>query len=475
MRLFLAALLAATYYVPPVVAQLSGSVGPTTSTASKAAKKICNIMDYGGVSSATTDNSAAITSAWSACKSGGQVYIPAGNYGLSTWVTLSGGTGVSINLEGIIYRIGTAGGNMFAISTTTDFEFYSANSEGAIQGYGYELNSGGASGPRLIRLISVTDFSLHDIALVDAPVFHLVLDTCTNGEVYNAIIHGAYEGGLDGIDVWGTNIWFHDIEVSNKDECVTVKNPASNILVEQIHCNWSGGSAMGSLSTGIDIHDIEYNYIYTHHSNQMYMFKSNGGSGTVKNILLNNFSGHSNAYTLDLDSAWSSMSEVDGDGITYTNITFDNWKGTATNGVQRGPIKANCPSAVPCTDINIENFNVWTDTGSSVLWGCQNAYGSGGCLKSGSGGSYTSTSTVTSVSGYQYTTMSNELPSGFPVGQQIPIPSIPASFYPGRQPISAVLAKRDEPSPATVVEAKPSMTAASTITKVIKQTPVSDV
>jgi hypothetical protein len=37
------------------------------------------------------------------------------------------------------------------------------------------------------------------------------------------IIRGGNEGGLDGIDVWGTNIHIHDVEVTNKDECVTVK------------------------------------------------------------------------------------------------------------------------------------------------------------------------------------------------------------------------------------------------------------
>lgn len=55
-----------------VSAQLSGTVGPTTSTASKAAKKVCNILNYGGVASATTDNGAAISAAWTACKSGGE-------------------------------------------------------------------------------------------------------------------------------------------------------------------------------------------------------------------------------------------------------------------------------------------------------------------------------------------------------------------------------------------------------------------
>lgn len=64
------------------------------------------------------------------------------------------------------------------------------------------------------------------------------------------VIHGGNEGGLDAVDVWGSNIHIHDIEVSNKDECVTVKSPASNMLIENIHCNWSGGCAIGSLGVG---------------------------------------------------------------------------------------------------------------------------------------------------------------------------------------------------------------------------------
>lgn len=57
--------------------------------------------------------------------------------------------------------------------------------------------------------------------------------------------------------------------VTNKDECVTVKSPSKNILVENIYCNWSGGSAMGSLAEDTDISDITYSNIYTWKSNQV--------------------------------------------------------------------------------------------------------------------------------------------------------------------------------------------------------------
>lgn len=121
-------------------AQLSGTVGPTTKAATKAAKKTCNITSYGAKTGATGDIGAALKSAWDACKTGGEILIPAGEWGLGTWQTLSGGTGVSINLEGTIYRTGTAGGHMIIVQKSTDVEFYSGNSKGAMQGYGYEFH-----------------------------------------------------------------------------------------------------------------------------------------------------------------------------------------------------------------------------------------------------------------------------------------------------------------------------------------------
>lgn len=55
-----------------VTAQLSGTVGPTTTTAYKASLKVCNILNYGGSASATFDNGPAILAAFKACKTGGQ-------------------------------------------------------------------------------------------------------------------------------------------------------------------------------------------------------------------------------------------------------------------------------------------------------------------------------------------------------------------------------------------------------------------
>ncbi|KAK0206568.1 RGase B [Desarmillaria ectypa] len=423
-------------------AQLSGSVGPLTSYSTKAAVKTCNVTDYGAVADLSTDLGTALASAFAACKSGGLVVIPEGDYAMSTWVTLNGGSAWALQLDGTIYRTGTAGGNMIFIEHTSDFELFSSTSSGAVQGYGYKYHvDGNLSGPRILRLYDVSDFSVHDISLVDAPAFHFGLDTCSNGEVYNMAIRGGNSGGLDGIDVWSTNMWIHDVMVTNKDECVTVKSPAQNILVENIYCNWSGGCAIGSLGSDTDISDVIYRNIYTIKSNQMMMIKSNGGSGSVSNAVFENFIGHSNAYSLDVDQYWSSMSTVDGDGVSLSNMTFSNWSGTCASGTQRGPVKFACADGAPCTDMTVTDFNMWTDSGSSIYYTCRSASGDGACLKDSSASSYAMvTQTITTVpSSYSAATLPDDLTTDFGTTASIPIPTIPTSFYPGATPVSTLL------------------------------------
>ena len=79
---------------------------------------------------------------------------------MQTWVTLSGGTKWAFRLDGLISRTcmfvsqcyvfdtnlthsATTHGNMIAIQNANDFEFYSANSAGGIQGYGYQCRNDG--------------------------------------------------------------------------------------------------------------------------------------------------------------------------------------------------------------------------------------------------------------------------------------------------------------------------------------------
>ena len=229
--------------------------------------------------------------------------------------------------------------------------------------------------------------------------------------------------------------------VTNKDECITTKSPSTNLLIENIHCNWSGGCAFGSLGASTAISNVVYRSIYTQRSNQMMMIKSNGGSGYVENVQFENFIGHGNAYSLNVEQYWSSMSAVAGPGVSLSNITAAGWRGTCANGLQRGPVKVTCADGAPCTDMNVEDFAMWTETGAAEWYSCRSSYGSGACLKpdTPSPSAYAESRTTIKAApmGYQAATMDGDLSSAFGYTLSIPIPTAwPASYFPATPPIS---------------------------------------
>jgi rhamnogalacturonan hydrolase len=76
-----------------------------------------------------------------------------------------------------------------------------------------------------------------------------VFNDVSNLEAYHITIRGPDLGGTDGVDLICTdNCYLHDIEVTNRDECISVKSPSQNVLIEDIYCNQSGGMSIGSLT-----------------------------------------------------------------------------------------------------------------------------------------------------------------------------------------------------------------------------------
>lgn len=164
----------------------------------------------------------------------------------------------------------------------------------------------------------------------------------------------------------------------------------------------------------------------------MFMIKSNGGDGYIKDCTFTNFIGHSNAYALDIDEYWTSRALDPGNGVVLSGLTFSNWQGTIID-PKRASINVVCADGAPCTGISISNINFWTDTKAAMHYFCRSAYGSGYCLKSSSGGPYQTTTTVSSApANYNGAKMSGDLPTGLGLTVSIAIPAaIPTSFYPG--------------------------------------------
>lgn len=110
------------------------------------------------------------------------------------------------------------------------------------------------------------------------------------------------------------------------------------------------------------------------------------------------------------------------------------------DGARRASIFLSCPAEVPCTDITVEEVNIWTEVGDEQTYFCGNAYATGVCFnEAATPTSYASTITVTSSpSGYSATMMPEDLSSAFGYTLSIPTLTLPVSFYSGVAPYSAI-------------------------------------
>jgi rhamnogalacturonan hydrolase len=171
---------------------------------------------------------------------------------VATGIILNGGSAYALQIDGLITLTsdGSFGGNAIVIKGASDVEVFSSNGLGAINGQGYitRITSSGQNA-RLFRFINCSNISFHDIILVDSPTFHLIFNDVSNMEAYHITIRGPNIGGTDGIDLICTdNCYLHDLEVTNRDECISVKSPSNNVLIEDVYCNHSGGMSIGSLT-----------------------------------------------------------------------------------------------------------------------------------------------------------------------------------------------------------------------------------
>ncbi|KAH7229783.1 pectin lyase fold/virulence factor [Fusarium oxysporum] len=429
-------------------AQLIGPVGPLTALSQKTHE--CNILDYGAVNDNSTDIADAIEKTFKTCvlpHAGSRLIVPDGQYLIKRSVVLSNGTNWAFQLDGLITlayggnwtvdRDGQFLQNGLTIINPVDFEFYSQNGKGAIQGQGYIYrNLANTFRPRLVRIISPINTSVHDLILVDSPKFHIVFDFAENLEVYHLTIRGANLGSYDGVDVVGTNYWIHDIEVTNRDECVSVKSPSNHALIENLVCNQAGsGISIGSLNVSASIANIHARNINIIQGNNIAFIKTYpGGSGHVTNITFENFRSKASLYGLDINQYWQNTFEPDTGAVALSNLVFKNFSGSVADGSKRPPLFLVANDLSFATNVTVEDFSIWTESGSSVvnkisnIFGHgDNSYGQANGIKSLSSGqaptAYTSTYTVTATpTGWAAPSFPTWAAASTGYGTDVPIP-----------------------------------------------------
>ncbi|RKO93340.1 pectin lyase fold/virulence factor [Blyttiomyces helicus] len=231
--------------------------------------------------------------------------------------------------------------------------------------------------------------------------------------IFNVSVEGAQVGATDGVDLSGTDLHAHDIRVTNRDEpsfhialsdrllarvqCVTVKTPAKNILVEDCHCYLSGATAqLGSFPGETALENIVYRRMTGVNTTNGIRFKGSVQAfGFVRNVTFEDITFASTLYPLGIDGHWLAGRRPGAPSATplvYSDIKFINVRGSQlVEPLFRPAIQFDCDAPGTCIDITIDpSVDIWSDDGSKMTASCTFAEGSGACLAAPGKGTLTS-------------------------------------------------------------------------------------
>jgi len=209
--------------------------------------------------------------------------------------------------------------------------------------------------PRLLRFQDCNNCKISGITLVNSPMFHLTV-IGNNNEVFNIVVDADIIGETDAFDMSGNGNYVHNVEVTNGDECVTVKTPTNGFVAENVICHNSAGCNIGSFGNGptdASVQNVFYRNVTMYNSDAGAQIKTYpNNNGFVKNVSYENFVLSSVAYPIAVSVYWcpgTTCPSATGT-LTITDIQFINFKGTqATN--TRPVVLLDCLPKYECKDI----------------------------------------------------------------------------------------------------------------------------
>jgi len=332
-------------------------------------------LDYGGKADNQTDLGPAVLSAYNGCvkgSNGNVLYIPTGLFLLKSNILL-GGSGYTLQLDGTItiaFDTSLAG----TMLQWTDCSSITLTGSGKILGQGSFWRpdnnlSKYPNRPRLLRFQDCNNCIISNITLINSPMFHLTL-IGNNNEISNMVVDADIIGETDGFDISGNNNYVHDVEVTNGDECVTVKTPTDGFRAENIICHYTAGCNIGSFGNGANtasVQNVYYKNVTMYNSDAGAQIKTYPNNlGIVKNITYDNFILSSIAYPIAISVYWcpgTTCPSATGT-LAISDVSFNNFKGTqATNA--RPAVLLDCLPKYLCTAISFNAVSITANNGAT--------------------------------------------------------------------------------------------------------------
>ncbi|KAH8517304.1 hypothetical protein H0E87_005303 [Populus deltoides] len=321
---------------------------------SGAAVTVFDVTKHGAKADDKTDNAEAFIQTWrAACDSGApaKMVIPGGTF-LTSPVVFQG---PCKSTEPIVFEVQ---GN---VKATTDLSEYSSeqwilfeiidgltlNGGGTFDGQGSAVwkyndchqNKECQPLPSSIKLSKVKNAFVHEISSVDSKYFHMHVTSCNSISIHNINLTApANSPNTDGIHISHSDgVHVTSSKIGTGDDCVSIGQGSTNILISQVFCGPGHGLSVGSLGkykNEEDVSGIVVTNCTLFNTTNGVRIKSYAASDPSQalNITFKDITMDSVKNPIIIDQKYGSRNGAPS-RVKISNVHYQNIKGTSTSDV----------------------------------------------------------------------------------------------------------------------------------------------
>ncbi|XP_027927591.1 probable polygalacturonase At3g15720 [Vigna unguiculata] len=352
-----------------------------------------NVIDYGAMGNAETDDSQAFLKAWKdACNASYGIptlLIPKEKTFMLQPLLFSGPCNppiVHIKLKGNIIAPKNIKGWKLGKGTRKAWIGFKRINGLVIRGGG-QIDAQGApwwnayfnseiNRPTALHFSECNNLFLNGLTHINSPKNHISINRC-NGSFISKLhfIAPDQSPNTDGIDISSSsNILIKNSKIETGDDCIAINHGSTFISIIGVYCGPGHGISIGSLGKNGAHHTVEEIYVrnctFNRTTNGARIKTWIGGQGYARKIRFKDIIVVEATNPVIIDQQYNPYDSAE--AVRVSDVSYDNVRGTSSS---PHAIKLHCDKNIGCTNIVLKGINITTIAGNKTYASCQNVKG----------------------------------------------------------------------------------------------------
>ncbi|KAI5320581.1 hypothetical protein L3X38_040289 [Prunus dulcis] len=236
--------------------------------------------------------------------------------------------------------------------------------------------------PTAVKLVSCKNSSISEIHFLNSSQTHVLIRDGDGINIENVLIEAPERSpNTDGIHISAShNVVITNAIIGTGDDCVSIGDHTSNIVISYVKCGPGHGISIGSLGRSgnfVQVENIHVSKVYLQGTTNGARIKTwQVGRGYVRQVTFEHIFFGSVKNPIIIDQNYCNKSGACKEmetGVHITDVSFNQLYGTSSS---RVAMNLNCSRSVACTSIYLKSIYIRSAlAGQNVTSNCTNAHG----------------------------------------------------------------------------------------------------